>query len=173
MPVEFNSLTPELIHRRSIVHDACRKYNHAPSKGNLKRIQGLLGIYGESLRIEQGFYCDYGDKIFIGNRVYININCTLLDGGKITLGDDVLIGPNVQILTVNHPTDPQQRLTKTSYIKDVTIGNNVWIGAGAIILPGVTIGDGAVIGAASLVSKDVKSYCLYLGNPARMVRKLK
>ncbi len=171
-PVIFNSLTPELIQRRYQVHDMCRQFSRSPSKGNLLRLKALFGRYGEAVFIEQGFYCDYGDKIFLGNRVYLNMNCTLLDGGRITIGDDCLLGPNVQILTINHALSPQERISKNSFAEDVFIGNNVWIGAGTIILPGVNIREGAVIGAGSIVNKDVQANCLYAGNPAKKIRPL-
>jgi len=132
----------------------------------------LFARVGSELFVEEGFYCDYGDKISIGDRVYININCTLLDGGEITIGDDVLIGPNVQILTVNHPTNPSERLNKTNLIENVSIGNNVWIGAGAILLPGVSIGEGSVIGAGSVVTKNLDANCMYAGNPTAKINDL-
>jgi len=170
--VIFNSLTPELIQRRNQVHDVCRQFSRSPSRGNLLRLKALFASCGEGVFIEQGFYCDYADKIILGERVYLNINCTLLDGGLITIGDDCLIGPNVQILTINHATSPEERLDKKSYDEDVNIENNVWIGAGAIILPGVNIVEGAVIGAGSVVNNDVQAKCLYAGNPAKKIRYL-
>lgn len=172
MDNEFDSLSSENREHRNSVHDLCRQFNRAPSKGHLKKLKQAFHSFGENLIIEQGFHCDYGHKISFGDRVYLNINCTLLDGGKIEIGNDALIGPNVQILTVNHPMSSKQRLNKTNLVKDVFIGNNVWIGAGAIILPGVSIADGAVIGAGSVVTKDVDEYCLWAGNPAVKVREL-
>ena len=172
MPDTLDSLSSENRERRSQVHDLCRLFSRSPSKGNLSKLKSMFAHVGEQFFVEQGFYCDYGNKISIGHRVYININCTMLDGGKIIIGDDVLIGPNVQIITVNHPTEVIARLTKTSFIEDVTIGHNVWIGAGAIILPGVTIGDNVVVGAGSVVTKDLAGNGLYVGNPADKVRVL-
>jgi maltose O-acetyltransferase len=172
MPQVFDSLTPHLIQQRHIAHDACRLFSRSPSKGNLKRLVSLFGSCGVEAFIEQGFYCDYGDQIFLGDRVYINTNCTMLDAGKITIGNDCLIGPNVQILTVSHALSPNERLNKKSYKDDVQIGGNVWLGAGAIILPGVIIGEGAVIGAGSVVTKDVDPRSLYVGNPAKKIKAL-
>jgi len=172
MANEFNSLQSELIEQRNRVHHACRLFNQSPSKGNLKRLQKLFGLCGEQLFIESGFHCDYGDRISLGNRVYINLNCTFIDGGNITIGDDALLGPGVQILTINHPLSPAERLNKTSYASDVVIGNNVWIGAASVILPGASIGDGAVVGAASVVTGSLEANSLYIGNPARKVRAL-
>ena len=155
---------------RNRMHELCRQFNRAPSKGHLKKLKHAFHFCGEEVFIEHGFNCDYGDKISIGNRVFINFNCTLLDGGRITISDDVLIAPNVQILTVNHPLTPQERLQKTNLIQDVFIGNNVWIGAGTIILPGVIISDNVVVGAGSVVTKDLDEGCLYVGNPAKKIR---
>lgn len=170
--VIFNSLTPEFIQHRHQVHEICRQFSRSPSKGNLSRLKSLFASVGEEVFIEQGFYCDYGDKITLGHRVYININCTFLDGGQIIIGDDCLIGPNVQILTINHATSPKERLKKANYAENIHIENNVWIGAGAIILPGISIGSNAVIGAGSVVTKSVQANCLYAGNPAKKIRQL-
>ena len=172
MPTSFDSLSSKSREHRNSVHDLCRQYNRAPSKGHLAKLKNIFNSYGDSLIIEQGFYCDYGNKISFGDRVYLNINCTLLDGGNIYIGDDALIGPNVQILTINHPLPSKQRLNKTNLAKDVSIGNNVWIGAGAIILPGVNIADDVVVGAGSVVTKDLSNNCLYAGNPAVKIRVL-
>ncbi len=168
----FNSLTAELIQRRHQVHDTCRQFSRSPSKGNLARLKSLFADYGEDIFIEQGFYCDYGDKITLGHRVYINVNCTFLDGGQITIGDDCLIGPNVQILTINHALSAKERIQKDNYAENIHIENNVWIGAGAIILPGIHIGSGAVVGAGSVVTKNIQSNSLYAGNPAAKIRSL-
>ena len=168
----FDSISSENRERRSQVHDICRLFSRSPSKGNLAKLKKLFARVGNDLFVEQGFYCDYGNKISLGDSVYINVNCTMLDGGEIKIGDDVLIGPNVQILTVNHPTSPSERLKKTSLIENVSIGNNVWIGAGAIVLPGVSIGEGSVVGAGSVVTKNILVNSLYVGNPAVKIRNL-
>jgi len=166
----FTSLTPELIKQRREVHELCRQFSRSPSKGNLKRLTKLFNYCGEQVIIEGGFYCDYGDKIVIGDRVFININCTILDGGKVNIGDDCLVGPNVQLLTVGHATDPTLRLEKHNYADDITIGNNVWLGAGVIVLAGVSIGDNSVIGAGSVVCKNVEPFSTYVGNPAIKIK---
>lgn len=168
----FNSLTPELIQQRKQTHEICRQFSRSPSRGNLLRLKSLFASYGEEVFIESGFYCDYGDKITLGDRVFLNSNCTFLDGGMITIGDDCLIGPNVQVLTINHATSPKERLNKSNYAEDTTIENNVWLGAGVIILPGVRIESGAVIGAGSVVNQTVQTNCLYAGNPAKKIRVL-
>ncbi len=168
----FNSLTSENRERRQYVHDICRLFNRSPSKGNLKKLKSLFDKVGSELKIEQGFLCDYGNKISFGDRVYLNLNCTLLDGGQINIGNDVLIGPNVQIITVNHPINPQARLDKTSLVNNINIGDNVWVGAGAILLAGISIGNNAVIAAGSVVNRDVAANCLVAGNPAKWVKNL-
>ncbi len=163
----FDSLQAELIQARQQTHEVCRQFARSPSKGNLKRLKALFAHCGEQVFIEAGFHCDYGDKISIGDRVFINVNCTFLDGGTIEIGDDCLIGPGVQLLTVGHDTQAQARLKKANYADDIRIGTNVWIGGGAIILSGVRIGDGAVVGAGSVVTKDVESNAKVAGNPAK------
>jgi len=165
----FDSLQPDRREQRASMHRLCREYLRDPSKGNMRRLKKQLGTCGEHTIVESGFYCDYGEFIKLGDRVFINANCTFLDGGTITIGDDCLIATNVQVLTVSHDSNPQQRLEKNNYVDDVCIGNNVWIGAGAIILPGVSIGEGAVIGAGSVVTRSVPANTTVVGNPARPI----
>ncbi|PAJ74375.1 maltose acetyltransferase [Pseudoalteromonas sp. NBT06-2] len=172
MKKRFDSLSPERLQTRKQVHEVCRLFSKSPSKGNLKRLKSIFGSCGQDVFIESGFHCDYADGIFLGDRVFININCTILDGAEVNIGQDTLIGPNVQILTVSHDVNPQERLNKYNYATNIQIGKNVWVAAGVIILPGVTIGDNSVIGAGSVVSKDVDPDSLYLGNPAVKVKSL-
>ena len=166
----FNSLDKTLLALRKQTGEICRLFNKSPSKGNLKRIKELFDQCGEGVIIESGFHCDYGNQITIGDRSFININCTVLDApiseGAITIGDDCLIGPNVQLLAVSHAVNPSQRLNKENFAAPISIGNNVWIGAGAIILAGVSIGDNSVIGAGSVVTKSIASNTVVAGNPA-------
>lgn len=166
----FNSLDKTLLALRKQTGEICRLFNKSPSKGNLKRIKELFAQCGEGVIIESGFHCDYGNQITIGDRSFININCTVLDApiseGAITIGDDCLIGPNVQLLAVSHAVNPTQRLNKENFAAPIIIGNNVWIGAGAIILAGVSIGDNSVIGAGSVVTKSIASNTVVAGNPA-------
>ncbi|AQP99743.1 maltose acetyltransferase [Pseudoalteromonas aliena] len=173
---QFNSITKELLEKRKAAHEICRLFNKSPSKGNLKRIKGLFAQCGEGVIIEAGFHCDYGNQITIGDRTFININCTVLDSpineGAITIGSDCLVGPNVQLLAVSHAVEPKQRLQKENFAAPITIGNNVWIGAGAIILGGVKINDNSVIGAGSVVTKDVTANTVVAGNPAQKIRNI-
>ena len=167
---EFNSLTIDHIQRRNKVHEICRQYSRSPSRGNFKRLKSLFKQVGKEVFIESGFHCDYGAKISLGDRVYMNINCTLLDGAAIIIGDDCLIGPNVQLLTINHALAPEERLKKANLASDIIIENNVWLGAGVIVVPGVTIHSGTSIGAGSVVTRDCDKNCLYAGNPARKIK---
>ncbi|MEL0657274.1 sugar O-acetyltransferase [Pseudoalteromonas issachenkonii] len=172
----FNSINKELLALRKQTGEVCRLFNKSPSKGNLKRIKELLAQCGEEVIIESGFHCDYGNQIVIGDRTFININCTLLDSPlanhSITIGDDCLIGPNVQFLAVSHATNPAERLNKENFAAPIALGNNVWIGAGAIILAGVSIGGNSIVGAGSVVTKNVMANTVVAGNPAREIRTL-
>ncbi|GGZ41000.1 sugar O-acetyltransferase [Streptomyces bluensis] len=135
-------------------------------------LQELLGSLGEQAHIRPPLYVDYGSNITIGARTFVNYNLTALDVAPITIGEDCQIGPNVQLLTPTHPLEPQPRRDKLEAARPIVIGDNVWIGGGAIILPGVTIGDNSVIGAGAVVTKDVPANVVAIGNPARVVRSL-
>lgn len=171
---QFNSLEKPLIEQRKVAHETCRLFAKSPSKGNLKRIKSLFAHCGEDVIIEAGFHLDYGSQVQIGDRTFININCTVLDApineGAISIGDDCLIGPNVQLLAVSHAVNPTERLKKDNFAAPITIGNNVWIGAGVIVLAGVTIGDNAVVGAGSIVTKNVAENTVVAGNPAMKIK---
>ncbi|MBC2864863.1 sugar O-acetyltransferase [Streptomyces mexicanus] len=132
----------------------------------------LLGSLGEGAHVRPPLYVDYGDNITIGARTFVNYNLTALDVAAITVGEDCQIGPNVQLLTPTHPLEPQPRRDKLEAARPVTIGDNVWLGGGAIVLPGVTIGENSVIGAGAVVTKDVPAGVVAVGNPARPVRTL-
>ncbi|NYI03575.1 sugar O-acetyltransferase [Allostreptomyces psammosilenae] len=132
----------------------------------------LLASVGEDVYVRPPFYVDYGSNISIGARTFVNYNLTALDVARITIGEDCQIGPNVQLLTPTHPLEPQPRRDKLEAARPITIGDNVWLGGGAIVLPGVTIGDNAVVGAGAVVTKDVPANVVVVGNPARPVREL-
>ncbi len=137
----------------------------------------LLGSRGERGWIAAPIFVDYGENIHLGNNVEINMNCVFLDCNKITIGDDTGIGPNTQIYTVGHPINARERLSETGGLwkcnsAPVTIGKNVWIGGGSIILPGVTIGDNTTIGAGSVVTKDIPAEVLAFGNPCKVIKKI-
>lgn len=118
------------------------------------------------------FYCDYGHNIEVGKNIFINYNCTIIDVGKVKIGDNCLFAPNVSIYTAGHPVHPATRNTAYEYGIDITIGDNVWIGGGVIIMPGVHIGDNVVIGAGSIVTKDIPSWTIAAGNPCKVIRKI-
>lgn len=132
----------------------------------------LLGQVGAEVEIRPPFQVDYGVHITIGDRVFANYGFVALDVAPIVIGDDVQIGPNVQLLTPTHPLDPQQRLDKWEAGEPITIGENVWLGGGAIVLPGVTIGANTVVGAGSVVTRDLPANVVAVGSPARVVRRL-
>ncbi len=134
-------------------------------------LKRMMGSIGEGCYIEPPFRANFGGKhVFMGNNVYANFNLTCVDDGNIYIGDRVMIGPNVTIATAGHPIEPSLREKAYQYNIDVHIENNVWIGAGAIILPGVTIGENSVIGAGSVVTKDIPKNCVAVGNPCRVLR---
>lgn len=171
---KFNSLDKSYLEQRKTAHETCRMFAKSPSKGNLKRIKNMFAECGEGVIIEAGFHLDYGSQVQIGDRTFININCTVLDApiseGAITIGCDCLIGPNVQLLAVSHAVNPTERLNKENFAAPITIGNNVWIGAGVIVLAGINIGDNAVIGAGSIVTKNVAENTVVAGNPAVKIK---
>ncbi len=135
-------------------------------------LRELLGGMGEDSEIRPPLFVDYGSHLRIGARTFINYNFTALDVAAITIGDDVQIGPNVQLLTPTHPLEPEPRRNKWEAAKPITIGNNVWIGGGAIILPGITVGENSVIGAGAVVTRSVPANVVAVGNPARVIRSL-
>ncbi|WP_019549382.1 sugar O-acetyltransferase [Streptomyces sulphureus] len=132
----------------------------------------LLGELGEDAHIRPPLYVDYGTHLTVGAGTFANCNLTALDVAPITVGRDCQIGPNVQLLTPTHPLEPKPRREKWEAAQPIVIGDNVWLGGGAIVLPGVTIGENSVIGAGSVVTKDVAADVLAVGNPARVVRSL-
>lgn len=160
------------------------QYNLSVDKNEKEGILNqLLGKVGSNVKIDTPFYCDYGKNIFIGSNVIININCTFVDCNKIEIGNNVLIASNVQIYTATHPVNVKERLVDKweensgqaffrVYALPVKIEDNVWIGGGVIILPGVTIGENSVIGAGSVVTRDVPSNCVAVGNPCRVIKRI-
>lgn len=132
----------------------------------------LLGSAGEGVEVRPPLYVDYGSNITIGARTFVNYHLTALDVARITIGEDCQIGPNVQLLTPTHPVEPQLRRDKLEAALPITIGDNVWLGGGVIVCPGVTIGNNSVVGAGAVVTKDVPADVVAVGNPARPVRSL-
>ncbi|WP_129578964.1 MULTISPECIES: sugar O-acetyltransferase [Sorangium] len=166
---------PEIAERSAAALDLMAAYNATSVRQRpLRRrlLEQLLGSIGEGTEIRPPFYVDYGAHITIGARCFANFGLVALDVAPITIGDDVQIGPNVQLLTPTHPLDPEPRRQKWEAAKPITIGNNVWLGGGAIVLPGVTIGDNTVVGAGSVVTRDLPANVVAVGNPARVIRTL-
>lgn len=132
----------------------------------------LIGGAGEGLWIEPPFYCDYGYNIHLGSKVFMNFNCCILDVMEVRIGNNVLLGPNVQIYTATHPLDAKTRSSWLEYAKPIQIGNDVWVGGGAIICPGVTIGNGVVVGAGAVVTKNMPDSVFVAGNPAKPIKQI-
>lgn len=145
-----------------------------PSEGKKreKLLKELLGSIGENCYVEPPLHTSWGCNTHFGNGVYANFNLTLIDDTDIYIGDNVMFGPNVTVATAGHPIEPELRKKQTQFNLPIHIGNNVWIGAQSVILPGVTIGDNTVIGAGSVVTKDIPPNCVAFGNPCRIVREI-
>ena len=170
----YDALDPDLVSARYRVRDLCQKLNGSrDADENLRRdlCRQIFGKGGETVWMQPPFYCDYGSNIELGERVFFNFNCIVLDVCRVRIGDYTLLGPAVQVLTPMHPLDAALR-RKQEYGKPVDIGSDVWVGAGALILPGVTIGSGTVIGAGSVVTRDVAAGVLAAGNPCRVIREI-
>ena len=170
----YDPLDAELVAGRERARDLCQTLNATRESQQEERrriLAGLLGKGGDSVWMQPPFFCDYGTNIELGERVFFNFNCIVLDVCRVRIGDYTLIGPAVQIYTPMHPLDAAQR-RHHEFGKPVEIGSDVWIGGGAIILPGVRIGSRAVIGAGSVVTRDVPDDVFAAGNPCRVIRRL-
>jgi maltose O-acetyltransferase len=166
---------PEIVEEMATAHDLMDAYNATSERqAPLRRalLAQLLGSVGEETVIRPPFHVDYGSRISIGARCFANYGFVALDVAAITIGDDVQIGPNVQLLTPTHPIAPGPRRDKWEAAEPITIGDNVWLGGGAIVLPGVTIGENTVVGAGAVVTRDLPADVVAVGNPARVVRKV-
>lgn len=171
----YNSADPQLVLERRRARDLLKTYNATADEEVARRgqlLQKLFAAVGEGTWIEPPFYCDYGGNITLGERVFMNFNCVILDCAKVTIGSNVFFAPAVQIYAATHPLDHLVRRT-LEYGKPVTIGDDVWVGGGAIVLPGVRVGSRSVIGAGAVVTRDVPEGVVVAGNPARVVRELK
>lgn len=135
-------------------------------------LREIIGGAGENVYIEPPFFCDYGRNIYLGKNFYANYNLHILDCAKVTVGDNVFIGPMCGIYTAGHPIDAETRNSGLEFAREITIGSNVWIGGGVTINPGVTIGNNAVIGSGSVVTRDIPDNVIALGNPCRVQRKI-
>jgi maltose O-acetyltransferase len=168
----YDPLDPELITARERARDLCRALNQTRESEQTERrrlLQDLFGAGGDSVWMQPPFYCDYGSNIRLGTRVFFNFNCVVLDVCEVRIGDYTLFGPGAQILTPLHPFDAALRRER-ELGKPVEIGADVWVGAGALILAGVRVGSRAVIGAGSVVTRDVPAGVFAAGNPCRVIR---
>ena len=169
----YDPLDGDLVAARERARDLCQDLNATREAQRAERrriLHDLIGTGGDSVWMQPPFYCDYGSNIHLGRRVFFNFNCVVLDVCEVRIGDYTLFGPGVQILTPLHPLDPVQR-RQQEYGKPITIGSDVWVGGGALILAGVRIGARAVIGAGSVVTRDVPEGAFAAGNPCRVIRK--
>lgn len=173
--LEFIRGGRELRQQRDAAEMLCFQLNNTPPEDTQAREDILCRLIpgrGEGCYIKSPFICEYGTYITLGKNFFANYNCKLIDGGQITFGDNVLVGPDCTFVTPDHPTDPQRRLAGYMIYKPITVGSNVWFGAGVTVCPGVTIGDDCTIGAGSVVVRDIPSGCVAAGNPCRVVRRL-
>lgn len=166
---------PELVADRKRARRLTRLYNQTTEEETAERerlLRELLGRAGSRIEIEPPFRCDYGSNIDAGDGLYMNFDCVILDCAPVRIGKNVACGPGVHIYAATHPLDAKERIKGPELARPVTIGDNVWIGGGAIICPGVTIGDNTTIGAGSVVTRDIPSNVFAAGNPCRVVRAL-
>lgn len=166
---------PELVSLRARARALCRTFNDTPESHGEQRVallKELLGSTGEDIWVESDFRCDYGLNIHVGENFYANFNCVILDVCEVRIGNNCMLAPSVQIFTATHPLDPNERNSGWELGKPVTIGDNVWIGGGAIVNPGVTIGDNAVVASGAVVTKDVAANTVVGGNPARFLKEI-
>ena len=165
----------EIINELNKCNDLCHQFNQImPSdrKAQTEMLKKIIGKMGKEVYVCSPFWCDYGYKTTIGDYFFANHNCQILDGGGVTFGDHVFIAPNCTFTTAEHPLDVKQRNEGLEVALPIKVGNNVWIGAGTIVLAGVTIGDNTVIGAGSVVTKDIPSNVIAVGVPCRVLREI-
>jgi maltose O-acetyltransferase len=171
----YNPLDVQLVTERRRARHLTRRFNDASPDDTEERarlITALFSSVGRGVQIEPPFYCDYGTNTTIGENVFINFNCAILDVTSVRIGSRTMIGPSVQIYTATHPLSAAGRRSGLELGQPVEIGDDVWIGGGAIILPGVKIGSGAVIGAGSVVTRDIPKGIVAVGNPCRAIRSI-
>ncbi|MEL7085640.1 MAG: sugar O-acetyltransferase [Cyanobacteria bacterium J06597_1] len=170
----YNAFHPDLVRERSQAKTLCRQFKDCfdSSVGESLNILKRVIAVGDSCWIEPPFRCDYGSNIAIGDNFYANFGCVILDCNRVTIGNNVKLGPNVHLYTATHPIDPKLRLEGLEMAYPIAIGSNVWIGGGTIVLAGVTIGDNVTIGAGSIVTKDIPPNVVAVGSPCRPLRRV-
>lgn len=169
----YNGNDPELVADRVKAKKLCVEYNDIPCNDYRKKswlLDRLVALRGENTYIEANFFCDYGYNIVIGDNFYANHNLVVLDCAEVIFGDNVFIGPNCGFYTAGHPLDYPTRNSGLEYAKSIKVGSNVWFGGNVCVLPGVTIGDNVVIGAGSVVNKDIPSNTMAAGNPCKPIK---
>lgn len=170
----YQPADPELAAARLRARRLCREFDASPPDDPAVRtriLTELFGRVGPRVEIEPPFYCDYGANVFAGDNLFMNFGCVLLDCARIEIGRNAFIGPYVQLYAACHPVDPAARLAG-EFARPITIGNDVWIGGGAVVLPGVRVGDGVTIGAGSVVTHDLPDRVVAAGNPCRVLRSI-
>lgn len=171
----YNASDPQLVAERQRARELCKALAALPADAPAAEYSALLDklfVSNINAQITPPFFCDYGYNIQLGENVYFNFNCVVLDVARVTIGNNVLFGPAVQVYTATHPMTVNERRRGLEFAKPINIGNDVWIGGGAIICPGVTIGAGTVIGAGSVVVRDIPENVFAAGNPCRVIRQL-
>ncbi len=171
----YDAADATLVEMRLNCRQLIFKYNHSPIENTeeKRRLLGkLIGGMGKLIDIQAPFYCDYGSNIYAGENLFINFNCVILDCAKVTLGDNVFLAPYVQLYTAHHPVTAAERIKGPELATPIIIGNNVWLGGGAIVCPGVRIGDNTTIGAGSVVTKNIPANVVAVGNPCRVIKHL-
>ncbi|MCD8121263.1 MAG: sugar O-acetyltransferase [Clostridiales bacterium] len=172
----YNDLTKELIEARKTAVELTDAYNASygqPPEVREPLLRKILGQMGEDVFFEPSFRCEFGYNIKIGNHFYANFDCVMLDGGGIEIGDHVLFGPRVSIYTSRHAYDASERAAGACFSKEVTIGNNVWVGGGVHMDYGITIGDNTIIGAGSVITRDIPANVVAAGVPCRVIREIR
>ena len=170
----YDPMDPELVRARDRARDLCQDLNatrEAQIDERRRILKELFGTGGESVWMQPPFYCDYGSNILLGERVFFNFNCVVLDVSPVRIGDYTLFGPAVQVYTATHPMNAELR-RKQEFSKPIEIGSDVWVGGGAIICPGVCIGSRSVIGGGSVVTRDIPEGVFAAGNPCRVIREI-
>ena len=171
----YDSADSQLVNERNITKDLCFAFNNTKPSETQKQKEVLIKLLGKTQKefvILPPFWCDYGYNIYFGKNFYANHNLVILDTATVKFGDNVLIGPNCGFYTAGHPIDVKQRNSGLEYAKPITVGNNVWFGGNVIVLPGVTIGDNTIIGAGSVVTKDIPSNVIAVGNPCKVIKSI-
>ena len=171
----YDAADPQLVEERRRARNLCKTLNESHD-GELALREGIVRDLffeaGNAIWIEPPFYCDYGSNITLGSNVFFNFNCVILDPAPVTIGSNVMFGPAVQVCTATHPMSASERRTGLEFARPVEVGSDVWIGSGAIICPGIRVGSKSVIGAGSVVTRDIPANVFAAGNPCRIIRNL-